>query len=69
MEWQGDRVYAYGVCAGAGSIECIDCGYRREHGRGPLSPCPRFRDSTHVRAGWRLTRRDDESTTRGADRR
>jgi hypothetical protein len=54
MEW-ADRVYAYGVSLGAGSIECVDCGYRQEHPtRGPLSPCPRYRDSTHVRAAWRI---------------
>jgi hypothetical protein len=58
MEWFADRVYAYGVTLSAESIECIDCGYRQEHpSRGPLPPCPRYRDPTHTRAGWRIVRR------------
>jgi hypothetical protein len=56
MEWRVDVVYAYGISIGAGSIECADCGHRQEHaGRGPLPPCPRYRDSTHTRAGWRVS--------------
>jgi hypothetical protein len=55
MEWFADRVYAYGITLDAESIECVDCGHRQEHpGGGPLPPCPRYRDSTHSRAGWRI---------------
>ena len=54
MERLADRVYAYGVSGDAGSFECVDCGHRHAHAaRGPLPPCPLYRDSTHTRAAWR----------------
>ena len=55
MEWRGDAVYGYGVSIGSGWIECVDCGHRQQHaGPAPLPPCPRYRDATHGRAGWRV---------------
>jgi hypothetical protein len=63
MTWFAERVYPYGVSLGAESIECVDCGYRRHHpNRGPLPPCPRYHDSTHVRAGWRIVRNRNDAS-------
>ena len=59
MKRWSDRVYAYGLPADAGPVECVDCGHRLEHEeRGPLPPCPHYCDSTHARAAWRPLRDD-----------
>ncbi len=55
MDRRDERIYAYGISTGAGPYECVDCGHHLEHtARGPLPPCPRYRDSTHTRAGWHV---------------
>ena len=57
MEHRADHVYAYGIAIDAGSFGCVDCGHRHAHAaRGPLPPCPLYRDSTHTRAAWRAWR-------------
>ena len=59
MKGWDERVFAYGMPMDAGPIECVDCGHRLEHERrDPLPPCPRYRDSTHARAGWRALERE-----------
>jgi hypothetical protein len=62
MRRWAERVFAYGMPLDAGPIECVDCGHRLEHAtRGPLPPCPCYRDSTHARAAWRPLWDDDSS--------
>jgi len=60
MKRWADRILAYGVPSDAGTVECVDCGHRLEHARrGPLPPCPHYRDSTHARAAWRPVTGDE----------
>ena len=64
MDLRAGRVYAYGISVGAGSFECVDCGYHLEHAaQVPLPSCPRFRDSTHTRAGWHVSPNPAAETT------
>jgi len=66
MQRWADRVYAYGVPADAGWYECVDCGHRQGHEpRGPMPPCPYYRDSTHLRAAWRDSRESSATAAEG----
>jgi hypothetical protein len=67
MEDSVDRVYAYGIAIDAGSFECVDCDHRHDHAaRGPLPPCPLYRDSTHARSAWRAWRDREAHTEKGS---
>lgn len=46
-------LHAYGQATGIGiSIECADCGLRRQSSSETLPPCPSYSEATHARAGW-----------------
>jgi hypothetical protein len=48
-------VIGYGVQTQPGTFRCIDCEYLFEkRAPGAMPPCPRYLDSTHTRAGWRV---------------
>jgi len=48
-------VIGYGVQTQPGTFRCVDCDYLYEkRAPGAMPPCPRYLDSTHAHAGWKV---------------